>query len=196
MPYPSGHCHTSSPDTFPGGRHSWRTGNRVLEPGHSAEPSNHHCERWSRRHAGHFGSGHSTDHWPATDENWGWHRQTDKSREYDLSCCGSGYQWQTDITCTQTTKYYAAITDAADFTLSWMDYCHCILDCCPCSALLSLLTDWEKRKEKKDRSFATYPPSKAQQQQNLTMSNSSFSHYTGCQSGCEYSVIYPEYAWA
>ena len=149
MPYPSGHCHTSSPDTFPGGRHSWRTGNRVLEPGHSAEPSNHHCERWSRRHAGHFGSGHSTDHWPATDENWGWHRQTDKSREYDLSCCGSGYQWQTDITCTQTTKYYAAITDAADFTLSWMDYCHCILDCCPCSALLSLPTDWEKRKEKK-----------------------------------------------
>lgn len=104
MPYPS--CHTSSPDTFPGGRRSWRTGNRVPEPGHSAEPSNHHCERWSRRRAGHFGSGHSTDHWPATDENWGWHRQTDKSREYDLSCCGSGYQRQTDITCTQITKYY------------------------------------------------------------------------------------------
>ena len=190
MPYPSCHSHTSSPDTFPGGHHSWRTGNRVPEPGHSAEPSNHHCERWSRRHAGHFGSGHSTDHWPATDENWGWHRQTDKSREYDLSCCRSGYQWQTDITCTQITNT-TAITDAADFTLSWMNYCHCIPDCCP--QCLTRLAD-RLGKTNTDRSFTTYPPSKAQQQQNLTMSNPSCSHYTGCQSGCEYSITYPEYA--
>ena len=160
MPYPS--CHTSSPDTFPGGRRSWRTGNRVPEPGHSAEPSNHHCERWSRRRAGHFGSGHSTDHWPATDENWGWHRQTDKSREYDLSCCGSGYQRQIDITCTQITKYYG-YNRCSRF--------HSLLAGLlpPYTWLLSLVlysTYWqiEKKKKTSDRSFTTYPPSKAQQQ--------------------------------
>lgn len=85
-----------------------------------------------------------------------------------------------------------AITDAADFTLCWLDYCHHILDCCPWC--LTQLTDRLRRKKTLRSQLHNLSAKQSATTKNLTMSNPSCSQYTGCQSGCEYSIIFPEYA--